>query len=225
MAAALPEVVVFDVVGTLFDLAPVESALADQGAPPGTLEAWFERLLHSAAALTLAGEFSPFGEIARSTLATTSARVGIEVDVDAVLASFRELPLQPGAHEAVGALVAAGIEVAALTNSGADQARSLLDASGVLGSFAEVLSVEAVGRYKPDPSPYRHALERLGVSAQRSAFVAAHAWDVVGAENVGMTAIWVSAHERIWPLPRRAGVEVADLRAAAERILAGSRGS
>lgn len=225
MADPRTEVVIFDVVGTLFDVAPVEAALVSQGAPAGMFEAWFERLLHSAATLTLIGEFAPFGEIARSTLATTSARIGIEVDIDAVLASFRQLPLQAGAREAVAALVEASVPVAALTNSSADQARSLLERSGVLGSFAEVLSVEAVRRYKPDPSPYRHALERLGVPATSATFIAAHAWDVAGAANVGMTGVWVGSHERVWPLPARAGVGVADLRAAADLVLAGLPGA
>jgi len=66
MERARPDVVVFDVVGTLFGLGPVEDALAAEGAPAGLLEAWFERLLHSATALTLAGEYAPFAEIAKT---------------------------------------------------------------------------------------------------------------------------------------------------------------
>ncbi len=40
--------VIFDVLGTLFSLEAVRSRLAEIGAPPATLEAWFERTLHGA---------------------------------------------------------------------------------------------------------------------------------------------------------------------------------
>jgi 2-haloacid dehalogenase len=213
-------VAVFDVVGTLFDLAPVEAVLSDQGAPPGMLEAWFERILHSAGALTLVGEHAPFGEIARATLPTAAARLGAVVDATPVLEALRALPLQPGARDVLATLAESDIRIAALTNSSAEQARLLLEREGVLDRFEEVLSIESVGRYKPDPAPYRFALEHLHVAAGRAAFVAAHAWDAVGASNVGMRAIWVASHEHVWPLPVRAGVEVADLLGAAGAILA-----
>jgi hypothetical protein len=56
----MPErAVLFDVIGTLVELTPLRESLG-----PGALEAWFERLLHSATSLTLAGSFRPFHEIA-----------------------------------------------------------------------------------------------------------------------------------------------------------------
>lgn len=72
--------VVFDVMGTLFDLAPVRRRLSELGAPEEALEAWFGRMLHSAASLTLVGEFHPFREIGRTTLLTTLAQLDVEPD-------------------------------------------------------------------------------------------------------------------------------------------------
>jgi hypothetical protein len=57
---AVTDAVVFDVMGTIFDLSPLRQRLSAAGAPEGALEAWFERLLHAAATLTLVGEFQAF---------------------------------------------------------------------------------------------------------------------------------------------------------------------
>ena len=64
----MTEAVVFDVMGTVFDLSPLRKRLAKAGAPEGALEAWFGRMLHAAATLTLVGDFRPFREVASSTL-------------------------------------------------------------------------------------------------------------------------------------------------------------
>lgn len=67
------QAVVFDVMGTLFDLAPLRRRLSEVGAPEGALEAWFGRMLHSAASLTLVGESHPFRAIGGTTLRATLA--------------------------------------------------------------------------------------------------------------------------------------------------------
>lgn len=53
--------------GTLFSLDAVRARLSTIGAPAATLEAWFERTLHSALTLTTVGEFRPFREVARTS--------------------------------------------------------------------------------------------------------------------------------------------------------------
>ena len=104
------------------------------GAPGGTLDAWFERLLHSAAAVTLAGDFVPFADLARSTLATTAARLDVQLDPDELLPLFTQLPAYPDARPSLERLEAAGAAVCVLTNGGGEQTRALLEAAGLAGS-------------------------------------------------------------------------------------------
>ena len=176
----------FDANGTLFELAPVEDLLG-----PVAAEAFFERTLHTAASLTLAGTWAPFDEVARGALATTCAKLGVEVDQDAVLRALSRLPAAKDAAAAVGL---AG-ECAILTNGGLESTRSLVERAGL--PIETILSCEEVGAYKPSAAPYLHARERLGDCV----LVAAHAWDVLGARAAGLRAIWVDRDERTWPLP------------------------
>src|ERR687892_1661158 len=103
------QVVVFDVMGTLFDLAPVRRKLGELGAPEGALEAWFGRMLHSAASLTLVGEFRPFREVGKTTLLTTLAQLGVESErADEVLQALGQLDPYPDAAPAFDRLEATG---------------------------------------------------------------------------------------------------------------------
>src|SRR3954470_19425672 len=116
--------VLFDDVGTLFDVAPLQRRLRGSG-----FDAWFERLLHTATSLTLAGRFEPFADIAESTLKTTIAKNGLSADADEVLALLRELPADNEALAAVDLVDSSGVLVGALTNSGEKQTQKLLEAA------------------------------------------------------------------------------------------------
>ena len=54
--------------------------------------------------------------------------------------------------------------------------------SGLRDYFEQMLSADAVRRLKPAPEPYRMAAEGLGVDVGEIRLVAAHAWDVAGAD-------------------------------------------
>jgi 2-haloalkanoic acid dehalogenase type II len=60
------------------------------------------------------------------------------------------------------------------------------------GRFDLVITAEEAGAYKPDPLPYRTALERLGLDPAEVLFVAGSAHDVGGAARVGMDVYWAN---------------------------------
>jgi 2-haloacid dehalogenase len=179
---------VFDAMGTLFDLAPVRERLGAAAA-----EAWFERILHSAAALTLVGDFTPFMDLARTTLATTAAKLELDVDQDDVLAQLQKLPPADGAREALERADRAFV----LTNGGRESGEKLLENAGLTDLVERVFGVDEVQAYKPDPRPYKLVLDEIG----EATLVAAHAWDAVGALQAGMPAVWVRSEEKAWPFP------------------------
>jgi 2-haloalkanoic acid dehalogenase type II len=60
------------------------------------------------------------------------------------------------------------------------------------GTFAFVITAQEAGAYKPDPLPYRMALERLKLDAAQVLFVAGSAHDVGGAARLGMDVYWAN---------------------------------
>jgi beta-phosphoglucomutase-like phosphatase (HAD superfamily) len=57
-----------------------------------------------------------------------------------------------------------------------------------------VVTAEQAGYYKPNPRPYRLALEHLGVAASDAAFVAGSGFDLIGTSAVGLRTYW---HNRV----------------------------
>lgn len=60
------------------------------------------------------------------------------------------------------------------------------------GSFDLVMTAERAGAYKPDPRPYRAALDALRLQRQRVLFVAGSAHDIGGASRAGMEVYWAN---------------------------------
>lgn len=70
-----------------------------------------------------------------------------------------------------------------------------LIAADLLGvPFDVVITSEKAGFYKPDPAPYRLALESLEIAPENAVFVAGSAYDLFGTQKVGMATVW---HNRV----------------------------
>src|ERR687892_377802 len=217
------QVVVFDVMGTMFDLAPVRRRLIELDAPDGALEAWFGRMLHSAAALTLVAEFRPFREVASTTLRTTLAQLGVDPGrADEVLQALGELDAYPETARAFDLLDDAGVPAVTLTNGGREHTDKLLERAGLRHRVQRVITVDEVEAYKPHREPYLHAARLLGLPPAALTLIAAHGWDVVGARAAGLGVVWIDRLEKRWPFPTDEPPSAHDLVSAVELALASS---
>jgi 2-haloacid dehalogenase len=132
---------------------------------------------------------------------------------------LQELDPWPDAGDCLASLRDAGHPLYVLTNSSVDTAHGLLDRAGLSRFFTEVCSVDEVRAAKPHPAPYLRAMERAGCRPEQSVLIAAHAWDVVGAAELGMQTVWISRLEKRWPLPGRPpGAVAATLGDAARQV-------
>src|SRR5262249_47192463 len=159
-------VVVFDVNETLLDLGALRPAIAAALGDAGALEAWFGRVIRTAMTLTAVGGWADFAAVADAALVVEGAARGAAPDADApraVLGGLRALPPQPEAAPALERLAAAGLRLAALTNSPQAGAEAQLAHAGVAPRLEAILSVDAVRAFKPHPAVYRSAAAALGV--------------------------------------------------------------
>src|ERR1700694_2456295 len=89
------------------------------------------------------------------------------------------------------------------------------------GRFELVVTAEDAGAYKPDPLPYRMALERLGLDAAEVLFVAGSAHDVGGAARVGIDVYWANRGGAPAPTDGTALREEPDFRGLLETLRIG----
>ena len=92
--------------------------------------------------------------------------------------------------------------------------------SNVPLEFDAIISVDQVGAFKPAPGIYRKAVQRLGCEPGEIMMVAAHAFDILGAQACGFRAAYVNRYK----LPTedseyQPDIIVDDFVALAERLL------
>ena len=199
-------VALFDVNETLLDLAALDPAFERAFGDAGARRSWFATLKELFLTQAVVGRYDDFAALARAALDVEAARrpAGLrpaplaDADRDAVLDGLKALPAHPEVDTALGRLAGAGWRLVALTNGTPEAVARQLDHAGIAGRFEAALSVDAVGRYKPAPEPYRWACEHVGVAPADAWMVAAHAWDLAGARSVGLRTAFV-ARGAGWP--------------------------
>jgi 2-haloacid dehalogenase len=191
---AAPRAVYVDLYGTLLDLAPLASAC--EAVAPGRGEqlatAWRAEQLRLTWLRTITGRWADFEAVTSAALRTAGARLAIEgPDLAALDGAFDRLPARPEAGPVLRALRAGGSRLGVLSNGSAAMLERALAASGLAGAFDDVLSVDAVRRYKPDPAVYGLAVTASGAPPAEIGFVTANDWDAAGAAAFGFRVVWL----------------------------------
>jgi 2-haloacid dehalogenase len=216
---ARPTVVALDVNETLLDLAPVRAALVEAGQPGTVLSTVFARTLLTGIAAGAVDRWCRFRDAFDAALAQES---DLGADGRARIAdAFGELAPHPDVEPALRRLTGAGIRVVTLTHGSPGVAESGLERGGVTHLVERSLSSEAIQAWKPAREVYLWAAGVCDVVPERMALVAAHGWDVLGAQRAGLTGAWFPRSERSYPAVYEAPhVTAADLGGAVEALLA-----
>ncbi len=190
--------VVFDAYGTLLD---VHSAMQAHAARlgedwAGMSAEWRAKQLEYTWVRSLAGpaQHRDFRRVTDDALAFVAARHGIEDD--ALLSSLRDAYDRLSAYPEVPAVLAElrdlGIPRVLLSNGSPSMLSHATRAAGLDALLDAVLSIEAVGVFKPDPRVYGMATEWLGLAPESVAFCSSNAWDAFGAHAFGFRVVWVN---------------------------------
>ena len=109
-------------------------------------------------------------------------------------------------------LKAAGLKTAILSNGSPQMLGAVVKKAGIAEFLDAVLSVEAVGVYKPHPSVYQLAVDRLAVPAGAISFQSSNAWDAYAASAFGMRVVWCNRYgQRPERLPGKPDREIESL--------------
>ncbi len=106
---------------------------------------------------------------------------------------YKNLQPYDDAIEGLRAL-AARYQLVALSNGEQWYLEELL-ANNVPIGFDAIISVEQVGAFKPSPGIYRKAIQHLECEPGEIMMVAAHAFDILGAQTCGFRAAYVNRYQ------------------------------
>ncbi|MFM0220622.1 HAD family hydrolase [Paraburkholderia dipogonis] len=180
--AAYPKAVLFDLLTALLDSWTSWNRAAGSEQRGREWRAAYLRLTYGC------GSYIAYEQLVREA----AAQVGLpESAALALEADWLTLTPWSGAVDALQTL-APHCKLAVVTNCSTrlgTQAAHLLPVR-----WDAIVTAEEAGVYKPDPLPYRLALDKLGVQAHEAAFVAGSSYDMFGTAAVGLRTYW---HNRV----------------------------
>lgn len=178
----------FDMNETLLDSSSLDSLFESAfGNGSQMRNKWFSHLLERAWACTMAGEYRGFSELAAIALdAITREQSKTSIDErEKILHRFAHMPAHAEAPAALAHLQKQGAKVYALTNSSKASAEQALEVAGLRTFLTDVLSVETVRAFKPDPRVYEMAVRAAHDVPSKTWLISAHWWDCMGAARQG----------------------------------------
>lgn len=187
---------VFDAYGTLFD---VHSAAArcrdDLGSKADALsDIWRQKQLQYTWLRSLMGTHADFWQVTGDALGFAMAAVGL--DDPAMHRRLMDLYLQLDAYPEVPAMLRrlkhGGFVTAILSNGAPAMLEAAVESARLGDALDDVLSVEDVGIFKPDPKVYQLAADRLDVAPHEICFQSSNAWDAYAASHFGFRVVWVN---------------------------------
>jgi 2-haloacid dehalogenase len=219
-------VIVLDMNETMLDLSaldPTFAAIFGRAEGAEIRKQWFKQVLELFLTVTITGEYRSFDNLSDDALRMLAAQRGRKASADdrAVLREAqKKITAYPDVRPGLTRLKEAGFTLATLSNSTKASTEALLTHAGIRDQFDEVLSADAVKRFKPAREAYEYAATTLKVKPGEVLLVAAHGWDIAGAIAAGCRAAFVARPEKVLsPEGPRPQFEGRDVLAIAEAIV------
>jgi 2-haloacid dehalogenase len=210
---------VFDAYGTLFDFASAAKGCRDVlGDGIDKLTAlWRDKQLQYTWLRALQGRHADFWQVTGEALDFALETLAIDKPGlrDRLMHLYLTLDAFPEVPDVLERLKKAGLRTAILSNGSPRMLEAVVKAAGLDALLDAVLSVEAVGVYKPHPKVYQLAVDRFGGPAAAIAFQSSNAWDAYAASAFGMKVVWCNRYgqrpERLPGAPDRTVKSLAEL--------------
>ena len=215
---------VFDAYGTLFDVnsasRAAQDALGSRWQPLADL--WRTKQLQYTWLRGLGGHHADFWQVTSDALSFALESLRID-DADLhrrLMSLYLSLDVFPEVTPTLERLKAGGLRLAILSNGTPAMLASAVEHAGIGPLLDAVLSVEDVGVFKPHPSVYRLASDRLTIMPEAISFVSSNGWDAHAAKAFGFRVIWCNrfnqAPER---LPATPDAEMSTLSTLPDAVL------
>jgi 2-haloacid dehalogenase len=191
-----PQTLAFDVYGTLINthgLISMLEAFAGERAEALSI-LWRQKQLEYSFRRALMRRYCPFPECTAQALEFACASFQIVISATQhreLLDGYRRLPAFPDVANGLERAREAGFRLFAFSNGLASDVESLLDHAGIREFFLDIVSVDEVRSFKPDPEVYRHFMHRAESPPEQTWLISSNPFDVTGARAVGMEALWV----------------------------------
>ncbi|EAR50291.1 haloacid dehalogenase, type II [Oceanicola granulosus HTCC2516] len=192
---------IFDAYGTLFDVtAAARTAAEEPGgarlaeAWPALARDWRAKQLSYTWLRAVAGRHCDFWQVTQDALDWALEAAGIDDPElrERLLALYWELDAYPEVPAMLAGLKRRGLATGILSNGSPEMLEGAIGSAQIGEWLDAVLSVEAVGVFKPHASVYELVPARFGCAPGEVLFVSSNGWDAAGAADFGFRTLWVN---------------------------------
>ncbi|MEM7026622.1 MAG: haloacid dehalogenase type II [Pseudomonadota bacterium] len=186
----------FDVYGTLIDTHGVVSELNGLigNKAKNFSHTWREKQLEYSFRRGLMQNYEPFSVCISNALDYTCLFYGIDLTSQQrknLLECYRLLPAFADVDIGLKKLVESNYRLFAFSNGTANAVNELLVTAGIKDYFQEIISVDDIKSFKPNPAVYSHFLRQSEAKGNSAWLISSNPFDVIGAISAGMRAAWV----------------------------------
>ena len=195
--------VVFDAYGTLFDVNSAAEKCKDKiGAKWETFaNFWRTTQLEYTWLRSLMKRHKNFWDITEDSLDKSMKVFNINKNMkNELLSLYKILSPYPEVRGVLEDLKKKNFKLAILSNGTPDLLNELVENNKLNNLFDDLLSIEDVKIYKPDPSVYELPIKKYKIKSGEITFLSANTWDVSGGGNFGYNSIWVNRHNSVFDI-------------------------
>ncbi len=186
----------FDVYGTLIDTQGVsvtlEKFLGEKAS--AFSRAWRDKQLEYSFRRGLMQNYENFSVCTRDALDYTCALFNSalnQAEKNELMEAYQMLPAFEDVKEGLALAKKSGFRLFAFSNGSSDAVDTLLTRAGIREAFIDVVSVDEIRSFKPNPGAYCHFLRRACALGSDTWLISSNPFDVIGALSAGLHAAWV----------------------------------
>ena len=165
----------------------------DKAMPFATL--WRDKQLEYSFRRSMMNQYEPFYTCTSNALDYCIEAFGVNITRDQHFSLIKRYQTLPAYKDVMPCLSSiserSDIKIYALTNGPLEDVERLFEDVAINQYFKDIISVDEIQKYKPDPMVYQHFLDRTNARATDSWLISGNAFDVIGASSYGMNSIWI----------------------------------
>ena len=192
----MPITLAFDIYGTLLDTQGVVNVLEKMIGNEATqfAQTWRNKQLEYSFRRGLMKKYQQFSVCINDSLEYTCAfykKALTAEQKNILLEAYLELPPFNDVKKCLNSVNSSEFKLYAFSNGSKDVIENLLDSADIKDFFIDIISVDEVKSFKPDPAVYQHFMKKSDTSGDNAWLISSNPFDVIGAISAGMRSAWI----------------------------------
>lgn len=190
------EAIVFDAYGTLFNVFSIDDILNEIIGTQGKelSQTWRKKQLEYTWLRSLMNKYKNFQKVTEEAFQFACLFHSLHIPENEYKRIMNNYLVLDTYEEVSGCLtdLTHDFRLGILSNANYEMLHSAAKHNSIEEFFHEIISVDEIGKYKPDPAVYQLLEKKFEVDQSKILFISSNTWDVSGASAYGLNTCWLN---------------------------------